>query len=76
MVSITTLATSMRGDHGRSGSGGSPSGKRPVDWEDHVENLVRQGLFRRRYRMTLEAFNEAVGQLRPRLERVRRFACE
>ncbi|CAM9563148.1 unnamed protein product, partial [Hapterophycus canaliculatus] len=39
------------------------------DWEDYVEPLMKDGTFRRRYRMSIDDFNDLYVMLRPRLEK-------
>ncbi|CAN0226158.1 unnamed protein product, partial [Scytosiphon promiscuus] len=39
------------------------------DWEEYIEPLVRDGSFRRRYRMSKDDFDELYQMLRPRLEK-------
>lgn len=39
------------------------------DWEDYIEPLLKDGSFRRRYRMSIKDFNDLYRMLRPRLEK-------
>lgn len=44
-------------------------GRKRNDWEEYVKPIVKDGTFRRRYRMSIGDFNDLYSMLRSRLER-------